>query len=58
MLIWAACRASLLHYFRVQVVDGDPVGPGSTFHPAERQAAHQKLLQYAAMVEEVCSIWV
>ena len=46
-------RDALLHYFRVHVVDDGPVGPGSTFHAAEREVAHAKLFQYAAMVEEV-----
>lgn len=46
-------RDALLHYFRVEVKGDNPVGPGSTFNEGERKLAHQKLLQYAAMVERV-----
>ena len=37
-------RSALLHYFRVEVVNNDPVGPGSTFHAVARLMAHDHLV--------------
>lgn len=57
ILTMLACREALLHYFRVEVVADDPLGPGSTFNAGERATAKQRLFEYAGMVEQVSWLW-
>lgn len=51
--MWTLLRGALLHYIRYQVVNGDPCGRGSSFHPAARTAAAANLRRFAMLVEKV-----
>ena len=51
--MWTLLRGALLHYFRYQVVNGDPCGCGSSFHHSARAAAAANLRRFAVLVEKV-----
>ena len=53
--MWQLLRSSLLHYLRLTVVDGNPVGPGSLLSEAARTQARNQLLDYAKLLESEVS---